>query len=1458
MCSLGKRILFCINDGELKLKQPHELLQNRIVRVISLILICILTFQALSNGTLTSLALEQSSYCGMEEHTHSEECYLENILACNQKAHTHSENCYLLLLKENNINLLLDEMDRTDDKSLTSVMEHAVDQAIDSGLNEETDTEDSTATNDKSLILDAVEDTTTGEAITEDVTSEPAIDIEITTEPAIDQTGTGSAIDAGDDTSTDSAIASTDSAIISTDSAIEGELTDEESEKEDLLTKLEGTQIGDLNNALQMNTSIPSIVLNENMVGLNASNAMLAADIVDEEVATGNNSMNFYVYFVDENGEGAWTFIGSETYTSIPQGWFSVRAVEKSAVVSLIEEAMPGIDADSLTYRYESPSNKGTLYGTSTGSNNSKEYITMGNVGWYEDVHVGTYSAYVCAGTALTDKPTTSFCRVTYRYHDNPNGTNIIYYPVGTTITLPVLDDGYVWMDQDGTTYQGSESIQNIAKSYEFDLTLLGYTVTFETNGGSPVESQSVQEYNTPVRPPDPTRTGYRFDDWYGDAACTMLYDFSAVITSNVTVYAKWIPEERTVTYLALDGTVIITEPHVYDEVVTIMELPEGAVIWKDNSTLEYYNAGDALTVQKNYVLQAIAPFTVTLIDSEGETISSTAVIPGESFVLEAPESGYVWTDQSGHSYDSRTELSINTNLTFTLKQYLKINYAVNWSSTSAGNVGITSGNYTVPTVAGGSTSSYIMTQGTTVTLYDVSREEVTIDFPLGINSSARPGIAVFQGWQVNDTEEILQPGDVHTYSDISAYAVDGEVDLTGVWIYSRSLAVNFFIEYDSAGDSSPNANDWTPVLYNTYYAGASQTSEHDISKSTIEDQDGDGDIDNYDADIAIRAKIDRSNSKYLYSFPTDEYVFEKLENYTSKLTVDGISVTAQELNEHGFTILWTQLAYNTADTNFHLDGLLVRKLGYIYVNKTFSGNEDAIESVKAGDYYISAVSQEDGTTETLTLDNYESYDPATNTYTWIIRNVAYGEEWELKEHNYIATVNGVAIDPYMEYTISDALGSQSRHDEYTGEISVIGQTYDSTISTDEVLTVSMNNIYQGTDTFILKKEDLDTGNALAGASFALYQNGELLKFNYSDGVYTCAVDGTVTELDCTSGFLEITVNGLDFSQGDIVVRETQTPEGYISLADDVGLSKDGDFIIVKDGNSTAARIQNGVLIIGNTSTTATVTVTKAWTNPSDARDVVVNLLANGDLVTTLFPELSGVSAIVTLDEAGNFKYTWDNLPAYADGDLIQWSVTETRIGEERANSDGSFDNWTVLYSNAQTTQDGEGNTTVNMTVTNSRKSGNTFVVHKVSESGRSLPGAEFLLQMLDGSGNVSSDFTAQSGVTDASGLVTFTGLPFGTYQLTEVSPPSGYVGAGVSRFTVNSDRTVTMIDDADGAATAVTGAMAVRVVNGNGRMLPATGGNGPYVYYALGLMCILMAVCFTILPKLKEKGGKK
>ena len=75
------------------------------------------------------------------------------------------------------------------------------------------------------------------------------------------------------------------------------------------------------------------------------------------------------------------------------------------------------------------------------------------------------------------------------------------------------------------------------------------YTVTFESNGGSSVESQTVKYSEKVAKPEDPTREGYTFDGWYSDSSLTKLWDFDTVITGNITLYAKWTeiePEQPT------------------------------------------------------------------------------------------------------------------------------------------------------------------------------------------------------------------------------------------------------------------------------------------------------------------------------------------------------------------------------------------------------------------------------------------------------------------------------------------------------------------------------------------------------------------------------------------------------------------------------------------------------------------------------------------------------------------------------------------------------------------------------------------------------------------------------------------------------------------------------------------------------------------------------------------------
>ena len=73
------------------------------------------------------------------------------------------------------------------------------------------------------------------------------------------------------------------------------------------------------------------------------------------------------------------------------------------------------------------------------------------------------------------------------------------------------------------------------------------FTVSFETNGGSAVEKQTVEKGKTAANPTAPTRKGYSFSGWYSDKDLKTAYDFTSAVTADVTLYAKWTEIKYTV-----------------------------------------------------------------------------------------------------------------------------------------------------------------------------------------------------------------------------------------------------------------------------------------------------------------------------------------------------------------------------------------------------------------------------------------------------------------------------------------------------------------------------------------------------------------------------------------------------------------------------------------------------------------------------------------------------------------------------------------------------------------------------------------------------------------------------------------------------------------------------------------------------------------------------------------------
>jgi len=95
-------------------------------------------------------------------------------------------------------------------------------------------------------------------------------------------------------------------------------------------------------------------------------------------------------------------------------------------------------------------------------------------------------------------------------------------------------------------TSSSTSSIQEIVK----------YTITYETNGGTAVSSQTVEMGNPLAEPSSPTKDGYIFAGWYlnADASGTKI-SFPYSVTENKTLYAGW-KEAREYYLQARDKTV--------------------------------------------------------------------------------------------------------------------------------------------------------------------------------------------------------------------------------------------------------------------------------------------------------------------------------------------------------------------------------------------------------------------------------------------------------------------------------------------------------------------------------------------------------------------------------------------------------------------------------------------------------------------------------------------------------------------------------------------------------------------------------------------------------------------------------------------------------------------------------------------------------------------------------------
>ncbi len=136
-------------------------------------------------------------------------------------------------------------------------------------------------------------------------------------------------------------------------------------------------------------------------------------------------------------------------------------------------------------------------------------------------------------------------------------------YGAFTTTLSNAVSNGtnyHVYMD---TTKNGSPITYQMATPYTVEdfpvvtseqypaelLTIIDfYTVKFDTDGGSAIADQTIRINNMVAIPEtNPTKAGYKFAGWYIDPELTEIYDFSKIVTSDMTLYARWIDADKAV-----------------------------------------------------------------------------------------------------------------------------------------------------------------------------------------------------------------------------------------------------------------------------------------------------------------------------------------------------------------------------------------------------------------------------------------------------------------------------------------------------------------------------------------------------------------------------------------------------------------------------------------------------------------------------------------------------------------------------------------------------------------------------------------------------------------------------------------------------------------------------------------------------------------------------------------------
>ncbi|MBQ6220768.1 MAG: BspA family leucine-rich repeat surface protein, partial [Methanosphaera sp.] len=345
--------------------------------------------------------------------------------------------------------------------------------------------------------------------------------------------------------------------------------------------------------------------------------------------------------------------------------------------------------------------------------------------------------------------------------------------------------------DTGGFSQPSAEHVYGVSPAFRIG-TISEFTVKFNTDGGSIVSDQIVNYGGLAIKPLlNPTKDGYVFDDWYTDDTYTTKFDFTTLITSDTTIYAKWVKsiDDATITpssvTMDLDETSTIT--------VTGPEDMEPYTISSEDETI--------VTVDSNGVLTGISGGTTT-IKITGNVSGITKEV---EVTVNVPTIYNVNYNANGGSFNGETSNSI----TYTVYKQNKTEYS---HTSNISNDGVQNGSYVnnlatkeVVTIPGASSVHVKLTYGT----------EASYDY-----------VYVFKGQYSGNVSKNMSAGQLYTYNGSNNTTTTVEFDVEGDTVtfafYSDSSSTYYGYYAVVSADSkySQDAEYTVPTRTNKSFTG--------------------------------------------------------------------------------------------------------------------------------------------------------------------------------------------------------------------------------------------------------------------------------------------------------------------------------------------------------------------------------------------------------------------------------------------------------------------------------------------------------------------------------------------------------------------------------------------------------------------------------------------------------------